>query len=60
MFCKEHIFLNVSSFLKWSVRRLFFFVGLAIVRRPADAFHVELVRVSARVLCAREILRLRA
>ena len=32
-----------------------FLVGLAVVRRPADTFHVELVRVSARVSCAREI-----
>ena len=34
--------------LKRSVRRPFL-VGLAVVRRPADAFHVELVRASARV-----------
>ena len=32
-----------------------FLVGLAVVHRPADTFHVELVRASARVSCAREI-----
>ena len=37
-----------------------FLVGLAVVRRPADTFHVELVRASARISCAREILRSRA
>ena len=34
-----------------------FSVGLAVVRRPADTFHVELVRACARILYAREILR---
>ena len=59
MFCREHIFSDHSSFLKRSVRRPFL-VGLAVVRRPADTFHVELVRASARISCAREILRSRA
>ena len=54
--CREHIFSDHSSFLKRSVRRPFL-VGLAVVRRPADTFHVELIRASARVSCAREILR---
>ncbi len=30
---------------------------MAVIRRPADTFHMELIRASARVLCAREILR---
>ena len=34
-----------------------FSVGLAVVRHPADTFHVELVRACARILYAREILR---
>ena len=60
--CREHIFSDHLSLLKRSVRRPFFFflVGLAVVRRPADTFHVELVRASAHVSCTREILRLRA
>ena len=34
-----------------------FSVDLAIIRRPADTFHVELVHASARVSCAGEISR---
>ncbi len=37
-----------------------FLVGLAVIRHPADTFHMELVRASACVLCAREIFRSRA
>ena len=40
----------------WKTTHIWFF-GLAVVRRPADTFHVELVRASARILYAREILR---
>ena len=59
MFCREHIFSDHSSFLKClSVIR--FLVSLAVVCRPADTFHVELVPASARVSCALEILRWRA
>ena len=36
---------------------VFFLVGLAVVCSPADTFHVELVRASARISYAREILR---
>ncbi len=40
------IFSDDSSFLEWSVCHLFL-AGLAVVHRPADTFHVELVRASA-------------
>ena len=36
--------------LKWSVRRPFLLVGLVVVCRPADTFHVELVCASVRIL----------
>ncbi len=55
------IFSDDSSFLKRSVRHPFFFlVGLAVIRHPADTFHMELVCACARILYAREILRSRA
>ena len=47
MFCHFYNGLSIVRFL----------VGLAVVRRPADTFHVELVRACARILYAREILR---
>ena len=50
------IFSDVSSFLKWSVGCPFL-VGLAIVCRPADTFHVEPAHAPARISYAREILR---
>ena len=53
--CREHIFSDDSSFLKRSVRRPFF--GQS-GRRLSSSGHVpqELIRASARVLCACEIL----
>ena len=56
MFCREHIFSDHLSFLKRSGHHPFFLVSLAVVHRPADEIHVELVRASARVSCAHEIL----
>ena len=50
------IFSDDSSFSKQSVRRPFFFlVGLAVVRRPADTFHMELIRASVRVFVRKSI-----
>ncbi len=49
-------FLTYASFFEWSGRHPFL-VGLAIVRHPADRFHMELVCACARISYAREILR---
>ncbi len=49
MFCKEHIFSDWCIIFEWSVHHPFL-VGLAIVHRPLDMFHVELVCASACIL----------
>ena len=57
MFCKEHNLFGWFVIFKTVCLSSVFLVGLANVRHPADTFHVELVRASARISYAREILR---
>ena len=56
MLCKEHIFEWFVIF-KTVCPSSVFFVSLAVVRHPADTFHVECVCASALILYARENLR---
>ena len=56
MFCREHIFFGWFIIFK-TVCLSSVSVGLAVVRRPVDKFHVALVRAPVRISYAREFLR---
>ena len=48
MFCKEHDLFGCFVIFETVCPSSVFLVSLAVVRRPADTFHVELVRACAR------------
>ncbi len=55
--CARNISFWMICHFKMACPSSVFLVGLAIVRCPADTFHVELVRAFRHILYAREILR---